>query len=140
MSFRTRCQWIISTFPPLPCDSLPRDVTSRALSRRLLSFLLFSSSDSDPRNEVQSVKAVALSTAPASAGESDEDGTSKKRVRWESRSDDEEIGTVTASDDFEGTGEEVARLLIMKRCVCFYNVVLPLRVTSLVPRIDLSCD
>ena len=48
----------------------------------------------------------SLSTAPASAGESDEDGRSKKRVRWESRSDDEETRTVTASDDLEGTGEE----------------------------------
>ncbi|KAF9783468.1 muts domain V-domain-containing protein [Thelephora terrestris] len=48
-----------------------------------------------------------LSTAPASAGESGEDGRSKKKVRWDPKSDDEEVRTVTAaSDDFEGTGEE----------------------------------
>ena len=42
----------------------------------------------------------------SNARTSNEDGESKKRVRWESRSDDEEIGTITASDDLEGTGEE----------------------------------
>ena len=47
----------------------------------------------------------SLSTAPASAEESD-DGRSKKRVRWESRSDNEVIGPATASDDSDGTGEE----------------------------------
>lgn len=46
-----------------------------------------------------------LSTAPASAEEPD-DGRSKKRVRWESRSDNEEIGPATASDDTDGTGKE----------------------------------
>ena len=46
-------------------------------------------------------------TAPASAGESDEDGRPKKKVRWDPKSDDEEVKTVTAaSDGFEGTGEE----------------------------------
>jgi len=48
----------------------------------------------------------SLSTAPASAGESDDGGVSRKRVRWEPRSDNEEIGTVMASGDFDGTGEE----------------------------------
>lgn len=49
----------------------------------------------------------SLSTAPVSAGESDEDGRSKKKVRWDPKSDDEEVRTtVTASDDFEGTSEE----------------------------------
>ena len=47
----------------------------------------------------------SLSTAPANAGESDEDERSKKRVRWDPKSDDE-MGGITASDDFEGTGEE----------------------------------
>lgn len=47
----------------------------------------------------------SLSTAPTSA-ESDDDGRSKKKVRWESRSDNEGTGTVTASGDFYGTGEE----------------------------------
>ncbi|KAF9644907.1 hypothetical protein BDM02DRAFT_3157041 [Thelephora ganbajun] len=47
----------------------------------------------------------SLSTAPASAGESDEDGRPKKRVRWDPRSD-EEMKTVSASDEFEGAGEE----------------------------------
>jgi len=46
------------------------------------------------------------STAPASEGESDEDDRSKKRVRWESRSNDEEMGTATASGDIDETGEE----------------------------------
>ena len=45
----------------------------------------------------------SLSATPADAQGSDEDGGSKKRVRWESRSDDEETVTITAS---EGTGRE----------------------------------
>ena len=46
------------------------------------------------------------SIAPVSEGESGEDDKSKKRVRWESRPDDEEMGTVTASGDIDETGEE----------------------------------
>ena len=48
----------------------------------------------------------SLSTAPASAGESDEDRRLRKKVRWDPKSDDEGTGTITASDDFEGSGEE----------------------------------
>jgi len=65
----------------------------------------------------------SLSTAPASAGESDDDGISKKRVRWESRSDNEEVGTM--SGDLDGTGEEgstipddeKARLFLQRRTI-----------------------
>lgn len=46
----------------------------------------------------------SLSTRHASTGEPDEDERSNKRVRWDPKSDDE-MGTVTASDDSEGTGE-----------------------------------
>ena len=46
------------------------------------------------------------SIAPVSEGEWDEDDKSKKRVRWESRPDDEEMGTVTVSGDTDETGEE----------------------------------
>ena len=47
-----------------------------------------------------------LSTIPASAGESVGDGTSTKRVRWDPKSDDEEMRKATASDEFGGTGED----------------------------------
>jgi len=62
-----------------------------------------------------------LSTVPASAGESDEDGRSKKRVRWESGSDDEELGTTTASDDFGGTGEEDSTTRDNEKVCHFYD-------------------
>ena len=91
--------------PLSPCDGLPRDVTSRALSRRFLSFISFS--QLIPIDTMRSrTSKMSLATAPASAGESDEDSRSKKRVRWESRPDDVETRAVTASDDFEGTDEE----------------------------------
>lgn len=51
----------------------------------------------------------SLSTAPASAGEPDEGERSKKKVRWDPKSDDE-MGKATASDDFEGTGEECSTI------------------------------
>jgi hypothetical protein len=47
-----------------------------------------------------------LSTTPAGARESEEGARLRKKVRWDPKSDDEEMGTATASDDFEGTGEE----------------------------------
>lgn len=46
-----------------------------------------------------------LSTEHESAGEPDEDDRSRKKVRWDPKSDDE-MGAVTASDDFWGAGEE----------------------------------
>ena len=67
----------------------------------------------------------SLSTAPASAGNSDEDDRSKKRVRWDPKSD--EMGQITASDDFEGMGEECnaisedekVRLFLYRRIVSY---------------------
>ena len=44
--------------PSALCDGPPRDVTSRAPSRRLLPLLSLSPSDSDSRDEEQSVKAA----------------------------------------------------------------------------------
>ena len=106
MSFRTRYLMDNLDLPPLsPCDSLPRDVTTRALSRRLFSFFSFPHLILIHAMRSKASKR-SLSTAPANTGESDDDGISRKRVRWESRSDNEEIGTVTASDDYDGTGEE----------------------------------
>lgn len=107
MSFRTRCLMDNLDRPPslYVCDSLPRDVTARALSRRLL--LFFSFSHLIPIRAMRSKASKRpLSTAPTSAGESDDDGISKKRVRWESRSDNGEMGAVTAPGEFDGTGEE----------------------------------
>lgn len=46
-----------------------------------------------------------LSSGSTSAGEPDEDDRSKKKVRWDPKSDDE-MGTAVASDDFEMTCEE----------------------------------
>ena len=47
----------------------------------------------------------SLSIAPASARDSDEDDRSKKKVRWDPKSNDE-MGKVVASDDTEDVGEE----------------------------------
>ena len=82
------------------------------------------------------------STAPASTRGSDEGGGSVKRVRWESRSDnDEEMGTITASDDFEGTGEEGSTTpdnekvrLFSQRCAASWTSC------PWFPSIDLSCN
>lgn len=72
--------------------------------QRSLSFLSFSHLILIHAMRSQTSKR-SLQIAPASTRGSDEDGGSKKRVRWESRSDDEEMGTITASD-LEGAGEE----------------------------------
>ena len=82
-----------------------------------------------------------LSTVPANAGEPDEDARSKKRVRWDPKSDGGDTGTVTASDDFEGTGEEHSTASDNENV----RLTLHFSTASCISRsrysfIDLSCD
>lgn len=82
-----------------------------------------------------------LSTTPASARESDGDGTSTKRVRWDPRSDDEEMRTATASDEFGGTGEDGSAASNNEKVRLFpYRHAVSLISRSRDSRIDLSCD
>jgi len=102
MSFRTRRLMDDLNFSPPPLrDRLPRDVTSRAPSRKLPPFLSF-----PHLILIHPMRNKASKRPLSTARGSDEEGGSIKRVRWESRSDDEEIGTMTASDDPEEAGEE----------------------------------
>ena len=113
-------------------------MTSRARSRRFLSFSL---------SHLILIRAMrskaskrSLPTAAASAKESDEDDRSKKRVRWGSRSDGEEMGTITVSVEFEGTGEEGSTAPDIEKVRPFLQHRATSQTSFPGPWIDLSCD
>ena len=143
MSLHTQCLMEDTDLSPLSslCDRPPRDVTSRAPALGDCSrFYLFSHLILIHAMRNRASKRP-LSSVSASARGSDEEGGSKKRVRWESKSDDEEIGTIMASDNPEGADEEGSTTPDIEKVRLFLQRHAALKSSrSRPPLIDLPCD